>query len=107
MPLLQLISFSGILTSQGLNKFIFCLFYFLIFKSFKSLPDKTIDNQGNLKTTKLAKYKDDTIGYLTGSDRNAKINVLNYKLNQVHFYFMIFLEILFKLTLYKTDYLSK
>lgn len=73
------------------------VYYFLIFKSFKSLPDKTIDNQGNLKTTKLAKYKDDTIGYLTGSDRNAKINVLNYKLNQVNFYFsLFFIEIFYK-----------
>ena len=50
-----------------------------------SLPDKVIDNLSNLKISKLAKYKEDVIGYLTGSDRCSKINIMNYKLDQVLF----------------------
>lgn len=47
------------------------------------LPQKIDDNVENLKVCRIAKFKDDIIGYLTGSDTNAKMTILNYRLNQV------------------------
>lgn len=47
------------------------------------LPEKIIDNLEMIKYSKIAKFKDDIIGYHTGTDTCSKLTILNYRLNQV------------------------
>lgn len=49
-----------------------------------SLPENIIENNlENLKTCKIAKFKDDIIGYLTGTDTCSKLTVHNFRSNQI------------------------
>jgi len=41
------------------------------------------NNLENLKICKIAKFKEDIIGYLAGTDTCSKITIHNYRLNQV------------------------
>lgn len=47
------------------------------------IPENLIDGVDSLKMCKIAKFKDDVIGYLTGTDTCSKLTIMNYRLNQI------------------------
>ena len=67
---------------------------------FFSIPENLIDGVDSLKMCKIAKFKDDVIAYLTGTDTCSKLTIMNYRLNQVNLFFSFMLEVIFEMNLY-------
>jgi hypothetical protein len=47
------------------------------------LPEKLVQNLDNIKTLKLAQYKENILGYVCGNDICSNIKIINFKTNQV------------------------
>ena len=61
-----------------------CLIYYPIQMTlYYSIPDKLIQDIDNVKCMKLANYKENIIGYVSGNDISSKLKIFNYKTNQV------------------------